>query len=129
MPVYADDLPEILHSANELIAQKGVHNFSLYDIADHAGVASGSVYHFFPNMESVFAALVERYDREFERIVSENIAPEHVNTWGDVLWHHIEKSREYINGMVTMEMQQETYRAMCAYLELYWPKYLPRRSS
>ena len=200
MPVYADDLPEILHSANELIAQKGVHHFSLYDIADHAGVASGSVYHFFPNMESVFAALVERYDREFERIVSENIAPEQVNTWGDVLSHHIEKSREYINGneqvmililgpgqtwqtrqvdtigdtaisramlrnisdyfvipvapdpaellhlairilesiwqlsnqrhgMVTMEMQQETYRAMCAYLELYWPKFLPRRSS
>lgn len=80
-------------------------------------------------MESVFAALVERYDREFEYIVSENIAPEQVNTWGDVLWHHIEKSREYINGKVTMEMQLETYRAMCAYLELYWPKCLPRRSS
>lgn len=189
----------ILDSANELIDQKGVHNFSLYDVADHAGVASGSVYHFFPNMEAVFAALVERYDREFERIVSENIPPEQVESWGDVLWHHIEKSRHYINendqvmililgpgqtwqtkqvdtvgdtaiaramfrnideyfsipdspdpaellhlairilesiwqlsyqrhGRVTREMQEETYRAMCAYLELYWPKYLPRKT-
>jgi AcrR family transcriptional regulator len=188
---------KILDAANDLIELKGVHNFSLYDIADHAEVATGSVYHFFPNIEAVFAALVERYDREFERIVSENISPEKVESWGDVLWHHIEKSRMYINsnkqvlililgpgqtwqtkqvdtvgdtaiaramhrnireyfavpehpdaaellhiairilestwqlsyqrhGKVTTEMQKETYRAMCAYLELYWPKYLPR---
>ena len=188
----------ILDSANVLIEQKGVHNFSLYDVADHAGVASGSVYHFFPNMEAVFVALVERYDRDFEQIVSENIPPEQVETWGDILWHHIEKSRNYINnnqqvmililgpgqtwqtrqvdtvgdtaiaramrrnisdyfaipefpepaellhlairilesiwqlsyqrhGRVTMEMQKETYRAMCAYLELYWPKYLAQK--
>ena len=190
----------ILDSANTLIAERGVHNFSLYDIADHADVASGSVYHFFPNIEAVFVALVERYDREFKRIVSENVAPDQVVNWSDVLWHHIEKSRHYINsneqvliliigpgqtwqtkqvdtvgdsaiaramfrnisdyfdlpeepdteellhlsirilesiwqlsyqrhGRVTREMQLETFRAMCAYLELYWPKYLPRRNT
>ena len=189
----------ILDSANTLIETKGVHNFSLYDIADHASVASGSVYHFFPSIEAVFVALVERYDREFERIVSENIPVDKVDTWGDVLWHHIEKSRHYINsneqvlililgpgqtwltrqvdtvgdtaisramhrnisdyfdvpqtpdpaevlhlairilesiwqlsyqrhGRVTKEMQNETYRAMCAYLELYWPRHLSRQS-
>ena len=31
------------------------------------------------------------------------------------------------HGRVTREMQQETYRAMCAYLELYWPKYMQRK--
>ena len=31
------------------------------------------------------------------------------------------------HGRVTREFQQETHRAMCAYLELYWPRYLPRK--
>ena len=188
----------IVDSAHELILSKGVKNFSLYDIAEHAGVAVGSVYHFFPSIESVFAALVERYGDDFSQIVSEHIPPENIDTWGDVIWLHIEKSRNYINehqqvlimligpgqtwqtrqidtvsdtavakamqenieqyfslpetpkpsellhfairilesfwqlsyqrhGEVTVEVQQETYRAMCAYLELYWPKYLDRK--
>ena len=186
----------ILRAANHLIELKGVHNFGLYDIAEHAGVATGSVYHFFPNIEAVFAALVEHYNYEFAKIASENIPPNEVESWSDVIWHRIEKSREYMNsnkqvlivilgpgqtwqtrlvdtvgntanartlwknlteyfeipklpdpvellhlaikitesiwqlsyqrhGRVTEEMQQETYRAICAYLELYWPKYLP----
>jgi AcrR family transcriptional regulator len=189
----------ILDSAHQLIVSKGVHNFSLYDIAEHAGVAVGSVYHFFPSIESVFAALVERYDRDFQVIVSENTPANEIKTWGDIIWHHIERSRLYINehqqvmimllgpgltwqtrqvdtvgdtaialamkkniqqyfdvpekpeasellhfairiveslwqlsyerhGRVTVEIQQEVYRAMCAYLELYWPKHLPRRT-
>ena len=188
----------ILGAAHELIISKGVHNFSLYDIADHAEVAVGSVYHFFPGIEAVFAALVERYDRDFAEIVSENIPSGEVESWGDIIWHHIEKARAYINenqqvlimilgpgqtwqtrqvdtvgdtaiaramwkniseyfdipaspdpaellhytirilesiwqlsyqrhGRVTREMQQETYRAMCAYLELYWPKLMQRK--
>ncbi len=190
----------ILNAAHELILSKGVHNFSLYDIADHAAVAVGSVYHFFPGIEAVFAALVERYDRDFAEIVSENIASADIEFWSDVIWHHIENCRLYINkneqvlimilgpgqtwqtrqvdtvgdtniaramwnninkyfaipvspapeellhyairilqsiwqlsyerhGKVTADMQQETYRAMCAYLELYWPKYLQREEN
>lgn len=185
----------ILDSAHKLILSHGIHNFSLYDIAENASVAVGSVYHFFPNIEAVFAALVERYDRDFTAIVSENIPRREVNSWGDIIWHHIEKSRQYINvneqvlimilgpgqtwqtrlvdtvgdtaiaramltniteyfdipdspdpaellhyairilesiwqlsyqrhGQVTEDMQLETYRAMCAYLELYWPRFL-----
>ena len=188
----------IVDSAHELIISRGVNNFSLYDIAEHAGVAVGSVYHFFPSIESVFAALVERYGEAFTQIVSEHIPPEDITSWADIIWHHIEKSRNYINkhqqvsimlvgpgrtwetrqvdttsdlavaiamqenieqyfiipetpdppellhfsirilesfwelsyqrhGEVTMEVQRETYRAMCAYLELYWPKYMARK--
>lgn len=188
----------ILDTAHELIISKGVKNFSLYDIAEHADIAVGSIYHFFPNIEAVFAALVERYDQSFWEIVSEHLPPETVECWGDIIWHHIEKSRQYINeheqilimilgpgqtwqtrqvdtagdtaiaramwnnineyydiptspdpaellhlairilesfwqlsyqrhGKVTKEMQQETYRAICSFLELYWPKYLQRK--
>ena len=190
----------ILDAAHELINSKGVHNFSLYDIAKHADVAVGSVYHFFPGIEAVFAALVERYDREFAEIVSEDIPLGEIESWGDIIWDHIERARYYVNensqvlimllgpgqtwqtrqvdtvgdtavaramwktiseyfdipaspdpaellhyairilesiwqlsyqrhGNVTPEMQQETYRAMCAYLELYWPKHMQRKES
>ena len=188
----------ILDSADKLILSSGVHNFSLYDIAEHAAVAVGSVYHFFPNIEAVFAALTERYGDEFTAIVSESISQEEVDSWSDVIWHHIENSRQFINtneqvlivllgpgqtwqtrlvdtvsdaavaramltnineyfevpdspdpvellhlairilesiwqlsyqrhGQVTEEMQKETYRAMCAYLELYWPRFIKRK--
>ena len=188
----------ILNSADKLILSSGVHNISLYDIAKNAEVAVGSVYHFFPNIEAVFAALVERYGGEFTAIVSENISQEEVESWSDVIWHNIEKSRQFINaneqilimllgpgqtwqtrlvdtvsdtvvsramltninehfevpdspdpaellhfairilesiwqlsyqrhGQVTEEMQKETYRAMCAYLELYWPRFIKRK--
>ena len=87
----------ILDAAHELILSKGVKNFSLYDIAEHADIAVGSVYHFFPSIDSVFAALVERYDRNFWQIVSEYIPPEDVETWSDIIWYQIETSRHYIN--------------------------------
>jgi hypothetical protein len=32
------------------------------------------------------------------------------------------------HGKVTKEIQEETFRAMCAYLGLYWPKHLPRKN-
>ena len=189
----------ILDTAHELIISNGVENFSLYDIAESADMAVGSVYHFFPNIESVFAALVERYDKDFWVIVSEPISGEKINGWADLIWLQIEKSRLYINkqeqvlimmlgpgqtwqtrqvdtvgdtaiaeamrqniqqyfdlpeapdpaellhlairilesfwqlsyqrhGKVTKEIQEETFRAMCAYLGLYWPKHLPRKN-
>jgi AcrR family transcriptional regulator len=188
----------ILDATHELIVSMGARNFSLYDVADHADIAVGSVYHFFPSIESVFAALVERYDQDFWRIVSEYIPPEDVETWSDIIWYQIENSRHYINGhqqilimilgpgqtwqtrqvdtvgdtaiaramqrnieqyfdvpdnpepaellhlsirilesfwqlsyqrhgKVTREMQGETFRAICAYLELYWPRHIPRK--
>ena len=189
----------ILDTAHELIISNGVEHFSLYDIAESADMAVGSVYHFFPNIESVFAALVERYDKDFWVIVSEPISGEKINGWADLIWLQIEKSRLYINkqeqvlimmlgpgqtwqtrqvdtvgdtaiaeamrqniqqyfdlpeapdpaellhlairilesfwqlsyqrhGKVTKEIQEETFRAMCAYLGLYWPKHLPRKN-
>jgi len=185
----------ILDSAHELIVTQGVNNFSHYDLAEHAGVAAGSVYHFFPEMEAVYAALVERYDAQFQRIVTGYSPSEGIESWREIIWEHMELSRHYINaneqllimllgpgqtwqtrqvdtvgdtaiargmlenieqyfevptspdpvellhlairilesiwqlsyqrhGLVTEAFQQETYRAVCAYLELYWPRYL-----
>jgi AcrR family transcriptional regulator len=190
---------KLLDAAHSLIEEHGVEEFSLADVAKRAGVATGSAYHFFPNLEAVFIALVERYDVAFAKIVSEPIEASSVETWQDILELHFEKARRFINanppaliliigpgrswqskqvdtigdsniaiamletierffeipssppaaqllhlgirmleglwelsvqqhGHVTEEFSRETTRAVTAYLRLYWPRYLERKS-
>ena len=187
----------ILRAADDLVVENGADELSLYDVAERAGVAVGSVYHFFPSKHAVLLALVEHYDRKFEEIV--NLLEEGVqfNSWQDVLWQQTEQSRRYMNstpgalimilgsgqtwatrlrdeegdrdiaqsmataiqrhfelpdtpppdqllfnairileslwatsyiktGEVTEEWARETQKALCAYLGLYWPLYLPQ---
>jgi len=88
----------LLDAAHSLIEEQGVDEFSLADVAKRAGVATGSAYHFFPNLEAIFIALVERYDIAFARIVSEPIEASAVETWQDILKIHFERSRQFINA-------------------------------
>jgi AcrR family transcriptional regulator len=87
----------ILDTVDHLLSTRGIDSFSLYDVAEEAGVASGSVYHFFPSMEAAFVALVERYDVLFAEICSRPIAADQVSTWEDILTIHFEASRLFIN--------------------------------
>lgn len=89
---------KILDAAHSLIEEQGVDEFSLVDVAKKAGVATGSAYHFFPNLEAIFIALVERYDQAFAEIVSEPIEVSAVNSWQDILELQFENSRQFINA-------------------------------
>ena len=189
----------LLDAAHSLIEEQGVEEFSLADVAKRAGVATGSAYHFFPNLEAIFIALVERYDLAFAEIVGEPIEASAVDSWQDILELHFERAREFINanppalilligpgrswqsmqvdtigdsniaismvesieqffvipphpppaqllhlgirileglwelsvqqhGHVTEEFSRETTRAVTAYMRLYWPAYLERKT-
>jgi len=87
----------ILDSTHTLLETKGVDAISLYDVAKHAGVAAGSVYHFFPSLEAVLIALVERYDQRFADICAQPLAPETIDTWEDIVVRQFEESRSFIN--------------------------------
>ncbi len=91
---------KILDAAHNLIEQKGLDNFGLYDVAEAAGVATGSVYHFFPSLQSIFVALVERYDNEFAEIIAQPVDDKAIESWEDILFHHTERSRAYMNANV-----------------------------
>jgi AcrR family transcriptional regulator len=88
----------LLDAAHALIDERGVDHFSLTDVAAQAGVASSSAYHFFPNLEALFVALVERYDQAFAKIVGEGIDPAAVTSWQDILEIQFENARRYINA-------------------------------
>ena len=88
---------KILDAAHRLIDEKPEQEISLYDIADEASVATGSVYHFFPTVESVMVALVERYDQIFADLIRDIDPANNNDTWQDLLIAHTETSRKFIN--------------------------------
>lgn len=51
---------DILDACETLLGEKGYEDISIDDIIDAAGVARGSLYHFFDNRRSVFLALMHR---------------------------------------------------------------------
>jgi len=90
---------KILDAADTLVAETGsADDLSLYDIAEKAGVAVGSVYHFFPSNQAVLVALIERYDQRFEELVEEPTDASCIADWRDVIWLQTERSRQYINN-------------------------------
>lgn len=55
-----EKVEKILNCAAELIAENGVENVNTHAVAAKAGIAVGSLYQFFPNIELVKIALAER---------------------------------------------------------------------
>lgn len=88
----------ILDAAHAFIIEKGYNEFTMAELAERAGVAKGSAYHFFPNLEAVYIALVERFDQSFIDIVSAPIEPSDIEKWSDVIDLHFDRSRQFINN-------------------------------
>ncbi|ADR18251.1 TetR/AcrR family transcriptional regulator [Calditerrivibrio nitroreducens] len=53
-----DKFNKILNAAIHIIARKGFHNTKVKDIADKAGVASGTVYNYFSNKEDILISIM-----------------------------------------------------------------------
>jgi len=83
---------DILDAAHALIDRNGAEKLSLYDIAQAADVATGSVYHFFPSVDSAFAALIDRYDQIFAEVFHRPIDPEGIGCWADIMKIHAESA-------------------------------------
>lgn len=49
----------ILKAARDVFARKGLGGTRIGDIAAHAGISQGLIYHYFPNKEALFTAIVE----------------------------------------------------------------------
>src|SRR5215216_5613088 len=54
-------IDEILDAAAALIGEVGAEAVTVQALAARAGASKGSMYHFFPDRESVFLALAERH--------------------------------------------------------------------
>src|SRR6059036_996639 len=70
---------ELLQIAAELFATKGFKNTTVRDIADAAGILSGSLYHHFDSKESMVDEILRRFlDALFDRyraMVAQQLGP------------------------------------------------------
>jgi AcrR family transcriptional regulator len=60
-PHESDKAEAILGAALELFVERGFHGTSVPSVAERAGVASGTIYHYFSNKEALVNALYTRW--------------------------------------------------------------------
>ena len=77
----------ILASALELFQQQGMEGVTTNDIAEHAHIPIGSLYRYYPNKDSIIAALTELYVDDisgiFEQVAKHPMLP--YLSWEEVL--------------------------------------------
>lgn len=63
----------IVEAASDLFARSGYPKTSMDDIADHARVTKGAIYHHFPNKQAVFEAVLTEINQRFLQRVEEKV--------------------------------------------------------
>lgn len=94
---------QILDGALKLFSHRGYGATSVRDIAEEAGVSKGNVYHHFPDKETIFRALIDRYfeamsapDFPFNRALANGEFPENLEEIGHAVREIVRDYREYV---------------------------------
>ena len=93
----------ILEAALELFSRHGFRGTSVRDIADAAGVSTGSVYHQFTDKEAIFHELLGEYwryasdpDFPLNRALASSCFPDDLEALGDAARRSVEQYRRHI---------------------------------
>ena len=94
---------DILDSALRLFSHRGYGATSVNDIAEEARLSKGNVYHHFPDKESIFRALLDRYfqalsrpDFPFNKALTVGSFPENLEGLGHAARDSVRDYREYV---------------------------------
>jgi AcrR family transcriptional regulator len=87
----------LLRATDELLSEREPRDVGIYDIADRAGVAPASVYHFFPSKEAAFLALAERYLTDLALLGARAHDPSSLRNWPDLLELAIHRAIDFYN--------------------------------
>ena len=94
---------QILDSALKLFSHKGYGATSVRDIAEDAELSKGNVYHHFPDKETIFRALIDRYfetmsqpEFPFNRALATGSFPENLENIGHAVREVIRDYKDYV---------------------------------
>lgn len=94
---------QILDSALKLFAHRGFGATSVRDVAEAAGLSKGNVYHHFPDKESIFRALLDRYfdamstpEFPFNQALANGTFPENLENLGRAARETVRSYRDYV---------------------------------
>ncbi|MCG3884409.1 TetR/AcrR family transcriptional regulator [Photobacterium leiognathi] len=77
-------LNRIHEAAINLIETRDVNSISIYDISREAGIASSTIYHHYPKVESIFEHLMTHVFKDFDNVLYGAINPANVHHWSDI---------------------------------------------
>ena len=77
-------LERIHEAAINLASQRNVNSISIYDVAKEASIAASTVYHHYPNIESLICELMNDVFSDFIQVLDNAVVPESVNHWSDI---------------------------------------------
>ena len=93
----------ILDAALKLFSHRGYGATSVNDIAEEAGLSKGNLYHHFPDKETIFRDLLDRYfeaisrpDFPFNRALATGTFPENLEDLGHAARDAVRNYREYV---------------------------------
>lgn len=93
----------ILDAALKLFSHRGYGATSVNDIAEEAGLSKGNLYHHFPDKETIFRELLDRYfqamsqpDFPFNRALATGTFPENLEQLGHAARDAVRNYREYV---------------------------------
>jgi AcrR family transcriptional regulator len=94
---------QILDAALKLFSHRGYGATSVQDIAEAAKVSKGNVYHHFPDKETIFRSLLDKYfqllsqpDFPFNRALASDTFPENLEALGYAARDMVHDYREYV---------------------------------
>ena len=94
---------QILDAALRLFSHRGYGATSVRDIAEEAGLSKGNVYHHFPDKETIFRALLERYfqamsqpDFPFNRALASGTFPDNLEQLGHAARETVRDYKDYV---------------------------------
>jgi AcrR family transcriptional regulator len=88
----------LLDALDALLAAHNPDDIGLYQIADHAGVPPGSVYHFFPTKEAAFLGLAQRYLNDLADLRRRPVPPSALTRWQDLFAWDLRLAVDYYNA-------------------------------
>ncbi|MGZ8868331.1 MAG: TetR/AcrR family transcriptional regulator [Thermoanaerobaculia bacterium] len=93
----------ILDAALKLFSHRGYGATSVNDIAEEAGLSKGNLYHHFPDKETIFRELLDRYflamsqpDFPFNKALATGTFPENLEELGHAARDAVRNYREYV---------------------------------
>jgi AcrR family transcriptional regulator len=90
----------VLDAARELFIERGFNGTNLRDIAAHAQVSMGGIYHHFDSKQEIFRTLLSENDlaphvRSFVQALHSPDLVENLEVIGSMIWHAVAQSSDF----------------------------------
>ena len=83
----------LIQTTKDLLDEQPLDTISLAVVAEHAGIPTGSAYHFFPSLNSLYEALAERFAEELDAAISAPYEIADDAVWVDIFYQAIDRGR------------------------------------